>query len=334
MKRRALLLPLIIVLVFAALSLSLIASCAIPSSGTGSIFGDRIGLLYVEGIITTASPGDSLFFTGGTSSDHIVEVVNQAIEDKGIKALVVRINSPGGSAAASQEIYNAFKEFSDTGRPVIVSMGDVAASGGYYIAAPADEIFANPATLTGSIGVIMQFLNYEGLLEWANLREETITSGEYKDIGSPSRPMTDEEREMLQEMLDQVHEQFKSAVADGRGFDKDKIAEVSEGMIYSGEQAYENGLVDELGGLQDAIDRAADLTGLGDNPVIDELGEVGLIDQLLEDLGAVKHSSGGIAGQVAEVLNPLHAAENPLFRLWSFVLLDPRLAGDNAGIRF
>lgn len=310
--------------------MTLISSCSLPSPGTTSFFGDRVGLLYVDGIITAGGGGDDLFYSSGASSNHIVEVVNQALEDDGVKALVVRINSPGGSAAASQEIHDAFEEFSNDGRPVVISMADVAASGGYYIAAPADVIYANPATLTGSIGVIMQFVNYEGLFEMIGLDEETITSGEFKDIGSPMRPMTDEEREMLEEMLAQVHDQFKDAVATGRKFTDEEMDEIATGMIFTGQQAKEIGLVDELGGLQDAIAEAGRLAGLGDDPVVDELGKVGLLDQLLEDLGGVHSDRYRIAG----MLNPLQATENPLFRLWSIALLDPRLSGENAGIRF
>lgn len=346
MSRIAIYIPLVIAIIFSALLMTLISSCAPPSGS--NMFGDRIGLLYVEGVITSGQPADSFFITGGTTSDRIVEVVNQAIDDDGIRALVVRINSPGGSAAGSQEIYDAFDRFKNTGRPVIVSMADVAASGGYYIAAPADEIFANPATLTGSIGVIMELLNYEGLYELIGLSDTTIKSGEFKDIGNPTRPMTDEERSMLQTMADQVHDQFRNAVMEGRGFTEEEIEEVSEGMVYNGEQALELKLIDKLGGLQDAIDRASEIAGLGDDPVIDELGKTGLLDQLLEDMGAAPgQSSLYINGTSTRTLGPalneslgpalngaLNPAGNPFYRLWSLILLDPRFMGDNAGMRY
>jgi protease-4 len=333
MSRRAVLLPLIITLLFAALSLGLIASCAMPATGR-SIFGDRVGLLYIEGIIATGRQGDSFFYMGETTSDHISKVVKQAVDDKGVKALVVRVNSPGGSAAASQEIYNSLKKFRDTGRPVIVSMGDVAASGGYYIAAAASEIYANPATLTGSIGTIMSLVNYEGLYDLIGLQDRTITAGKYKDIGSPTRPMTSEERQILQGILDQVHGQFKTAVASGRAFDDQKIDEVATGMIFTGEQALANGLVDQLGGLEDAVARAGELAGLGRDPVVDELGKTGLLDQLLGDLGTLQSGHGGVAGKLGQALNPLNSTQNPFYRLWSLILLDPRLAGEEAGVRY
>lgn len=333
MKLKAVFLPIIITIIFGALLLGTISSCAVPTST--SIFGDRIGLLYVEGIIMSGSAGGDLFFpTGGATSDHIVEVVSQAIDDNGIKALVVRINSPGGSAAASQEIYEIFEDFSDTGRPVIVSMGDIAASGGYYIAAPADEIFANPATLTGSIGVIMQLMNYEGLYDLIGLSENTITSGEFKDIGSGTRPMTGEEEEMLQNMLDQVHDQFKDAVMEGRGFTDEEIDDIATGMIFNGEEAVDLGLIDKLGGLNDALNRAAELANLGDDYTVDHLGEVGLLDELLGELGGVNASNtrnNALAGALGQALG---SGQNPFYSLWSIILLDPRLTGENAGIRF
>jgi len=299
------------------------------------MFGDRIGLLYIEGVIMAGSGDASLLNpSGGATSDHIVEVVNQAIDDTGIKALVVRINSPGGSAAASQEIYAAFKKFSDTGRPVIVSMGDVAASGGYYIASTADEIYANPATLTGSIGVIFELLNYEGLFDMLGLSANTITAGEFKDIGSPTRPMTDQERQMLQDMLNEVHQQFKDAVKEGRGFTDQEINDIATGMIYNGSDAMKIGLVDKLGGLNDALDRAAELAGLPKGYTVDHLGKTGLLDQLMSDLGGVGSQSQGNIPAAAAIGQALGANQNPFFKLWSVILLDPRVAGENAGIQY
>ena len=179
----------------------------------------------------------------------------------------------------------------------------------------------------------MEFLNYQGLFEILGLNAETLTAGQFKDIGSPTRPMTDEERTMLQSMIDEVHQQFKDAVAEGRGFSEDEINSIATGMIYNGSDALDLGLVDKLGGLQDAIDRAAEIAKLGDHPVIDELGKTGLLDQLLEDMGAAQ-SQSGLTGQLAGALNPLEAGENPFYRLWSVILLDPRFVGDGTGIRF
>ncbi len=328
MSRKAKYLPHAETLIFVAMVLALVPSCAVPT------LPGRIALLRIDGIIMSGASGDSMFFSAGTTSDHIMEVVNQAIDDPGIEAMVVRINSPGGSAAASQEIYDAFMRFKETDRPLIVSMADVAASGGYYVAAPADEIFANPATLTGSIGVIMQFMNYEGLYEMIGLTDETISAGEFKDIGSPTRPVTEEEREMLQGMIDQVHDQFKDAIIEGRdAITEENIEDIATGMIFNGEEAIDLGLVDRLGGLQDALDRAAEKAGLGENYTVDELGKVGLFDQLLEDMGAVQAPTG-VAGELGNALNPLTAGQNPFYRMWSMILLDPRFAGDNAGIQF
>jgi protease-4 len=213
-------------------------------------------------------------------------------------------------------------------------MGDVAASGGYYIASIADEIYANPATLTGSIGVIFDLLNYEGLFNILGLSANTITAGEFKDIGSPTRPMTDEERQMLQDMLNQVHQQFKDAVKEGRGFTDQEINDIATGMIFNGEDALRLKLIDKLGGLNDALDRAAELAGLPKGYTVDHLGKTGLLDQLMSDLGGVSAPNPGnnaVAGALGQVIG---AQQNPFYKLWSVILLDPRVAGENAGIQY
>jgi protease-4 len=331
MKRRTLLLSVILGVLFAGLSLGLLASCSMPS-GTVSLAGDRVGLLYIEGVIMSGRASDFPFGATGAMSDHIVEVVQQAIDDKGIKALVLRINSPGGSSAASQEIFQAIKRFRDDGRPVIVSMADMAASGGYYVACAASELYANPSSLTGSIGVAMPLAGYEGLYRLIGIEDRTLSAGKYKEIGSPSRPITDEERTILQTMIDQTYDQFWNDVATERGFKEEQRPLVAEGLIFNGEQAKANGLIDEIGGLHEAIARAGELANLGDRPVVEELGKTGLLDQLMGDLsGTAQSPIPGVAGQV---LNPLKAGENPLYRLWQYLLVDPRLLGEDAGLRF
>jgi len=334
MKRNVILLPLVIVLVFAVLSIGLIASCAAPSGITG---GNRVGLLYIEGLIMSGKASDFPFASAGAMSDHIVEVIQQAIDDKGIKALVIRINSPGGSSAASQEIFQAIKRFRETGRPVVVSMADVAASGGYYVAAAADEIYADPSTLTGSIGVAMQLVGYEGLFHLIGLDDRSLYAGQYKDIGSPTRPMTDQEKQILQTLIDQVYGQFWKDVAAERGFKDEQKGEIAEGMIFSGEQAKDKGLIDSLGGLHEAIVAAGVKSSLGEKPVVEELGKTGLLEQLLGNVGPTGlagRSQNGVAGTVAQALDPLDAGENPFYRLWQLMLVDPRLLNDPAGLRF
>ena len=184
-----------------------------------------------------------------------------AERDSGVKAVVLRINSPGGSAAASQEIASEIRRFKeDTGKPVVISMGDVAASGGYYISAYADNIVANPSTLTGSIGVITQFIYIQGLLDKLGLELETIKAGRHKDMGI--WPLTEEQRQIMQDITDDLYNQFVAAVAEGRGLSVAQVTELATGQLYTGTQALELGLVDALGGLDTAIDIAASLAGI------------------------------------------------------------------------
>jgi protease IV len=335
MKRRALLVPIIIVLIFAGLSLGLLASCSMPN-GVASLTGDRVGLLYMEGLIQSGRPGGFSFTSAtGTMSDQIVEVIQQAIDNKSIKAMVIRVNSPGGSSAASDEIYKAVKRFRDSGRPVIVSMADVAASGGYYVSCAANEIYANPSTLTGSIGVAMPLAGYQGLYKLIGLEDRTLSAGKFKEIGSPTRPMTDEEKTLLQTMINQVYDQFWAVVASERGYKDDQRLDIAEGKIYNGEQAKDVGLIDALGGLHDAVARAGTLAGLGEKPVVEELGKTGLLDQLLGTSSTTSRSHVGPVGDALNTaINPLKAGENPIYRLWQFLLVAPDLMGEQAGIQY
>jgi protease-4 len=187
----------------------------------------------------------------------------------GIKAVVLRINSPGGGVAASQEMYEAVKKFrADTHKVVVVSMSSVAASGGYYVACAADKIFANPGTITGSIGVIAEWYNYGDLLRWAKMESIVIKSGELKDAGSPTRPLTSAERVYFQSLIDGMYNQFVSAVSAGRKIDRPVITKLADGRVYTGQEAKENGLVDELGTYQDAVAAAAKMAGISGEPKI------------------------------------------------------------------
>jgi protease IV len=220
---------------------------------TGSSFGigGRVGVVDLEGIIL--------------SSESFRESLEKFRDAANVKAVVVRINSPGGGVAASQEIHRELVRFrKETGKPVVVSMESVAASGGYYAAVAADRIVANPGTITGSIGVIMQWVNYADLMDWAKLRPVTFKSGSLKDAGSPSRPLTDEERKYFQDIVERLREQFRVVVADGRKgrLKPGALEKMADGRIVTGDEALELGLVDEIGGLRDAVDRAAKLSGL------------------------------------------------------------------------
>jgi len=210
-----------------------------------------VGLVEVKGLII-----DPL--------ETVKQLHNFGKDDK-VKSVVLRVDSPGGVVGPSQEIWSAVKNLK-TKKPVIVSMGSVAASGGYYIAAPATLIYANPGTITGSIGVLMKFSNLEGLMDKVGMKSFTLKTGKFKDVGSPSRTMSDQEKAMLQSVIENTHDQFVRAVAEGRKLPEDKVREIADGRIFSGEQALANKLIDRLGTMQDALAEAGRLGGITGEP--------------------------------------------------------------------
>jgi len=216
-------------------------------------FGDKIAIVEVKGVITQSS--------------EVIEEIQQYLADDGVKAIILRVDSPGGGVGPSQEIYREVVK-AKRKKKIITSMGSVAASGGYYVACASDLIVANPGTITGSIGVIMQFSNFEELLKKIGIKGIVIKSGEHKDIGSPFREMTPEEKKIMQDTLDNVHQQFIQAVAKGRNLDPAKVIPIADGRIMTGEQAQQLGLVDKMGNLQDAIDEASKLVGIQGKPQI------------------------------------------------------------------
>jgi protease-4 len=196
---------------------------------------------------------------------------------------VLRIDSPGGGVVPSQEIHDAVQRVrTKNNKAVIASMGSVAASGGYYIAVATDRIVANPGTLTGSIGVIMEMANVEGLLQKIGVEGVVIKSGKFKDVGSPLRKMSDEERGLLQNVMDDVHKQFIEAVAEGRALELSDVQALADGRIFTGRQAKDAKLVDELGDLEDAIQLAADIVGIEGEPKVVEPRRRFSIRELLE----------------------------------------------------
>ena len=227
------------------------------SSSSLSVTGkDRVALVKIEGVLLL--------------SESVVEELNNYAEDSSIKAIVIRIDSPGGGVVPSQEIYNAVKNARKEGKKVIVSMGSIAASGGYYIAAAADKIVANPGTLTGSIGVKMEFANLEKLLEKIGVKGMVVKSGEYKDIGSPYREITDQEKKLLQNVIDDVHSQFIKAVAEGRNLPEPEVRAIADGRIFTGQQALALKLVDQMGDLGDSIKTAGSMAGIKGKPTLVE----------------------------------------------------------------
>ena len=221
--------------------------------GDGLPFGDKVAIVEVDGIIT--------------EPDTINKQIKEYGERDDVKAIVIRINSPGGGVGPSQEVYKEVKKVSAK-KKVVASMGAVAASGGYYIAAAANKIIANPGTITGSIGVIMEFANAEELLKKIGFKGYVIKSGEYKDIGSPLRDMKDNEKRLLQDVIDDVHKQFIDVVVENRKLKVNVVKSFADGRIFSGQQAKAIGLVDELGNFQDAIDTAASMANIKGKPVV------------------------------------------------------------------
>jgi protease-4 len=231
--------------------LSLFIALLAEDSAIG--FGDKVGVINIEGVIT--DPSD------------INSQIKELSERDDVKAVVLRIDSPGGAVGPSQEIHREVKRLKED-KKVVVSMGAVAASGGYYIATAADRIVANPGTITGSIGVIAEFINVEELLSKIGLKGYVIKSGEFKDIGSPFRSMNDEENRLIKEVLDDVHGQFVEAVAEGRGIEPEDVAKIADGRIFSGTQAKALGLVDQIGNMTDAINISAELAGIEEKPPV------------------------------------------------------------------
>ncbi len=218
-----------------------------------SLSNDKIAVISIQGVLT--------------SSTETIRQFKQYEENEDVKALVLRIDSPGGTVVAAQEIYAEILKLREN-KVVLASMGNVAASGGYYVASATEEIVANPGTITGSIGVISEYPNIEQLMKKVGLRSEVLKSGRFKDLGNPMREMTEEEKQLLQDLIDNIHRQFIRDVALGRGRTIEEIEPLADGRVFTGEQAKENGLVDRLGNFQDALDRAAELAGIEGKPVI------------------------------------------------------------------
>lgn len=256
MKRKRILTGVVAIaglLVFFFLFLFTLGRWVIKPGADQFSFGDKIAVVEIRGVITHSS--------------GIIEELNQYKEDEGVKAIILRIDSPGGGVGPSQEIHREVLK-AKSKKKVITSMGSVAASGGYYIASASDLIVANPGTITGSIGVLMEFTNIEELFKKIGIKGLVLKSGEHKDIGSPFREMTPDEKKIIQSVIDNVHQQFIQAVAEGRKLDRTKVVQVADGRILTGEQAKQLGLVDQMGNLQDAIDTTARMVGIEGKPVV------------------------------------------------------------------
>lgn len=262
--------PWILFAVFSLLFVGIIGISFIALVVGGSASGEHVALVNFYGEISDTE-GGKLF--GARGSRDFIADLDAASRDKSVKAVVLRINSPGGSAAASQELYQAIRRLRAK-KPVVCSMGDAAASGGYYMAAACDKIYANPATLTGSIGVISQFINMEGLLKKLGVQGVTFKSGKFKDAGSPFRQLRPEERQLFQAMIADIYQQFVTDVVDGRKaatkgkLTRAELLKVADGRVLTGRQAKQKLLIDELGGLHEAVEAAGKLGGISGKPKV------------------------------------------------------------------
>ena len=268
--------------IFTGLTLGVMAMAAWMARGTGGADGEAVGVVEIEGAIADAR--------------DTIESIRRFRKDEDIKAIVIRIDSPGGAVGPSQEIYREIRKTVET-KKVVASMGAVAASGGYYVACATDGIVANPGTITGSIGVIMGYTNFRQLLDKIGMVPVVIKSGPYKDTGSPTREMRDDEREILQSITSNIHEQFVTAIAEGRKMDRAQVEQVADGRIFTGEDAKSRGLVDRLGNFEDALEWAGELGGID--------GEVVPVYARDEKLSLLRYlMSSSISDWMSRIIHP------------------------------
>ena len=265
---------LFIFLSLSAISLFIFIAAYVVTVGLGNFpisVGEKIAVVKIEGVIL--------------DSKDIIEELREHRENKSVKAILLRIDSPGGAVAPSQEIYTEVLKIRDEGKKKIVtSMGSVAASGGYYIASASDRIVANPGSVTGSIGVILELANVSGLMKKVGVESVVIKSGKFKDVGSLFRTMTSEERDLLQGVIDDTYDQFVDAVAVGRGINKEDLLPIADGRVFTGRQAKKLGLVDDLGSMQDAIKITANIAGIkGEPDIIQKKKKFSILERLLKN---------------------------------------------------
>jgi len=270
MKKHPVILGIFILAFIGIVFFTLIYFLSLSKKGGSSLsFQEKVGVARIEGIIA--------------DNRDVIEQIEELSEDDDIKAVVLRIDSPGGGVAASQEIYQAVRRL-QAKKKVVVSMGSVAASGGYLIAVAADRIVANPGTITGSISAVMHFADVQELMRKVGVRSSVIKSGKFKDIGSPVREMTAEEKRLIQDIVDDIYDQFVRTISEDRKIPMEKILGLADGRIFSGRQALQLKLVDELGGLQDAVLIAGRMAGIEGKPavVFTEKKKTGLWRYLIE----------------------------------------------------
>jgi protease IV len=277
-KRTSMLYVLIFFILLAIVLVS--AAVLLKSFGIGGnlMTSQKVAVIYVQGTMVT---GDISTGLGYAASEEISQNIRNAVADKNVKAIVLRIDSPGGSPAAAQEIVDEIKKAQVHGVPVVISMGDTAASAAYYISAPANYIIANPSTVTGSIGVIWVFQNMSASYKANGIDYQIIKSGEMKDMGSPWRGLTDAETEYANTVVMEVYDEFVSDVSKGRNISTSDVKALADGRIYTGTRAKQLKLVDGLGDLYDAIDKAAELGGIKGEPKVEYMNKASLSNLLL-----------------------------------------------------
>ncbi len=275
----------------------------------GPAFGDAVAIVRVEGTILPgdAPPANPFANTGGAYSGEIIKNLKKANEDNSVKAVILYVDSPGGSSFASDEIALQVKKMN---KPIITAMGSMAASGGYYVSAPTNEIWASPHSLTCSIGVISQFLNFEGFAKEYGITYITVKSGKFKDTGNPTRAFTKDEEALWQAMIDEIYGEFVKVVAEGRKMSEEEVRQVADGRVCTGQQAQKMKLVDKLGYLPDVIKRAAELGGIQGEPRLIEYKRATSFFEALS--GAFYHPSP--AEQLQQLLH--YQAGSPLMYLY------------------
>ena len=225
------------------------------SSSFSSGFGDKIGVIELNGVIL--------------DSESVVQQLKKFGDDSSIKAIILKVNSPGGAVAPSEEIYRAVRRVRDDKKKrIVASIGTVGASGAYYVSSATNKIYADRGSIVGSIGVIAQWVNYGDLLRWAKLKDITMKAGEFKDTGSPTRDLTPAEQAYLQSLIDNMHSQFIQAVADGRKVKFEEIKAIADGKVWTGEQALDLKLIDQVGDFQTVVDDTAKAVGIKGEPVL------------------------------------------------------------------
>ena len=303
MKKRAIIISLSV--------LALLAAIIIPITLIPRPVASKIAVIPLSGTITT---GDSSLLSGSAITPELVrDYLKKAEADRSVKAIIFRIESPGGEITPCQEILWEIEKVGET-KTIVVSMGGTAASGGYYISTKADKIVALPTTMTGSIGVISQIMNIEGLLEKLGVEIETFKGGKYKDMYRGFREMTQEEKEIMQGMIDEYYEQFIEVVAEGRGVSKEEVRNLATGQIYTGTEAKELGLIDELGDLNTAINLTAEIADI-EAPIVEYYQPPRLtLWSLLGLVDAIKTRLSGLSAQDIILLEILsHNYPQPLF---------------------